>query len=282
MPYAIPPNMLAKFGRHGDTMVAHITRKEAEKLSKDGGSWTKNPWTGLPEFWGGADQGGESDTAMGDTGGGFVDGFGGDTPGYGPGTQNFAGIEGPTNLSSILGDMAANASYNASIERSEGGGAGMAVAPGRLTGIPRDLYEFYQDKLAPFGKRVGKYASTITGAKVGGVFGAAALTPFGLTALGYGLGTVGGAWGGKKAFDKGFTAPTPEQLALAEGALGASGEGGNGNNDGYVGAIPRTEQATDPYANLKKLFFGNALADKYANRQQRVSLMGYGIPYARR
>lgn len=268
MPYAIPPNMLAKFGRHGDTMVAHITRKEAEKLAKDGGSWTKNPWTGLPEFWEGADTNGMSDTAMGDSG----MGFGGDTSMGGPGgyDANFGGygLGGIDTVSdaearSVFGDLSRGPELGDVM-------SGMETV----------------NTIGDWGDRalttLGKWGAMVSGAKLGGVLGATALTPFGLTALGYGLGTVGGAWTGKSAFNEGFTAPTSEQTALAEGIVGSNREGGDGDNDGYVGAIPRTEQIADPYASLKKLYFSNALTDKYTNRQQRVSLMGYGIPYARR
>jgi len=53
---AVPLRKLAKVlqgkGRRGDTMLAHITPKEAKKLKKMGGSGTTNPETGLPEFFG--------------------------------------------------------------------------------------------------------------------------------------------------------------------------------------------------------------------------------------
>ena len=47
---------LAKKGRGGDSMLAHITPKEAEMLKSAGGSGTINPDTGLLEFydWSGA------------------------------------------------------------------------------------------------------------------------------------------------------------------------------------------------------------------------------------
>ena len=43
-----------KKGRHGDTILAHISPKEALALTLNGGAGTKNPKTGLPEFsgWG--------------------------------------------------------------------------------------------------------------------------------------------------------------------------------------------------------------------------------------
>jgi hypothetical protein len=41
---------LPKYGRHGDSMVAHINPQEAALLKSMGGSGTINPVTGLPEF----------------------------------------------------------------------------------------------------------------------------------------------------------------------------------------------------------------------------------------
>ena len=53
---AVPLRKLAKVlqgkGRRGDTILAHISPKEAKKLKKAGGSGTTNPETGLPEFFG--------------------------------------------------------------------------------------------------------------------------------------------------------------------------------------------------------------------------------------
>lgn len=42
---------LQSYGRHGDTMLAHINPEEAALLKARGGSGTINPNTGLPEFW---------------------------------------------------------------------------------------------------------------------------------------------------------------------------------------------------------------------------------------
>jgi len=52
MPLKTLAKVLASKGRRGDTMLAHITPKEAKKLKKAGGSGTTNPETGLPEFYG--------------------------------------------------------------------------------------------------------------------------------------------------------------------------------------------------------------------------------------
>jgi hypothetical protein len=42
---------LEKYGRNGDTMLAHINPEEAQLLKSVGGSGTINPKTGLPEFF---------------------------------------------------------------------------------------------------------------------------------------------------------------------------------------------------------------------------------------
>lgn len=43
---------LQKYGRYGDTMLAHISPEEAQLLKDNGGSGGTNPHTGLPEFFG--------------------------------------------------------------------------------------------------------------------------------------------------------------------------------------------------------------------------------------
>jgi hypothetical protein len=50
--------ILRSKGRKGDTILAHITPKEAALLKRRGGSGTKNPATGLPEYDDGEDYGG--------------------------------------------------------------------------------------------------------------------------------------------------------------------------------------------------------------------------------
>ena len=42
---------MARAGRYGDTMLAHISPREASVLRQMGGSGTINPYTGLPEFF---------------------------------------------------------------------------------------------------------------------------------------------------------------------------------------------------------------------------------------
>ena len=43
-------NKIAKAGRNGDTMLAHVNPQEAALLKSLGGSGTKNPYTGMPEY----------------------------------------------------------------------------------------------------------------------------------------------------------------------------------------------------------------------------------------
>lgn len=52
-PQAFACGGLAKYGRGGDTILAHINSREAEVLRRMGGSGTVNPNTGLREFKGG-------------------------------------------------------------------------------------------------------------------------------------------------------------------------------------------------------------------------------------
>jgi hypothetical protein len=56
----------AALGRKGDKLLAHITPKEAALLKRRGGAGTRNPATGLLEFWDGGD--GEGDGSGGEDG----------------------------------------------------------------------------------------------------------------------------------------------------------------------------------------------------------------------
>jgi hypothetical protein len=99
---------LAKFGRNGDTMLAHINPQEARMLKRVGGSGTINPVTGLPEFMfaddsfdsfsleGGGGGGGEF-------GGGSDDSFGyGDFgPGDGGGSSGGSGLGGGAEVTGV-------------------------------------------------------------------------------------------------------------------------------------------------------------------------------------
>jgi hypothetical protein len=71
--------MLAGKGRGGDSLLAHITPKEAEILKEAGGAGTVNPETGLLEFydWTGT--------------GGTVSGYDGSTPSYESSPSSYSG-----------------------------------------------------------------------------------------------------------------------------------------------------------------------------------------------
>lgn len=97
-------------GRKGDTILAHINPKEAAMLKRAGGSGSKNPKTGLLEFWGNdpegnADAGRDNGTVGAEGQGGFGGPSGGPAMGgdYGYGQlseaeksqlANFAGVQG--------------------------------------------------------------------------------------------------------------------------------------------------------------------------------------------
>jgi hypothetical protein len=51
MPQPGVADELAKYGRNGDTMMAHINPQEAQMLKMMGGAGTINPTTGLPEYF---------------------------------------------------------------------------------------------------------------------------------------------------------------------------------------------------------------------------------------
>lgn len=66
---------LARAGRNGDELIAHISPEEAMLLEHMGGAGTRNPRTGLLEFWGlggGISSGGHGDAGDGSGGGGGI------------------------------------------------------------------------------------------------------------------------------------------------------------------------------------------------------------------
>lgn len=78
--------MLGSMGRGNDSLVAHITPREALALKAMGGSGTTNPHTGLLEFDDGGGDGGGGDGGGGDgADGGGSDSGGGDADGAGAG-----------------------------------------------------------------------------------------------------------------------------------------------------------------------------------------------------
>ncbi len=82
---------LATRGRYGDTMLAHISPAEALMLKRAGGAGTRNPRTGLPEFWAG---GPGSDGNGGTIGGTDRGGLGANPGGTGAGGIRGSGRDG--------------------------------------------------------------------------------------------------------------------------------------------------------------------------------------------
>lgn len=82
--------VIASYGRHGDSMLAHINPQEAELLRRRGGSGTTNPMTGLAEFFA------SGSSVKGDRGYGGALGGGalGGSSGTGSGAGGKAGLGG--------------------------------------------------------------------------------------------------------------------------------------------------------------------------------------------
>jgi hypothetical protein len=86
---------LAAQGTGSDSLIAHISPKEAAMLRQAGGSGSINPRTGLMEFYDGGDGAGEGEagdpggTGGGDNGNGPGSGVGGDMGGYEGGFGGF-------------------------------------------------------------------------------------------------------------------------------------------------------------------------------------------------
>ena len=116
-------DILERYGRNGDTMLAHITPGEARHLEQRGGSGTRNPHTGLLEFWGGDSPG----TAGGGGGEGGDNGVGG--PGNGSRGDSVSGfgdhgsLGGPGYSESDIGGPGGNGSNYA--DRSDGFGSAL-------------------------------------------------------------------------------------------------------------------------------------------------------------
>ena len=110
VPVADLAEVLAQFGRHGDTNIAHISPQEMMHLKRRGGSGSRNPVTGLPEFFADDGDDGQSDDAGEGSGESGTDGGSGDSdessdpgayddpgPGSGldDGTGSTSGLGGP-------------------------------------------------------------------------------------------------------------------------------------------------------------------------------------------
>lgn len=198
---------LSQYGRHGDTMLAHINPSEALMLRAMGGSGTINPHTGLPEYWGFFKNigrifkkavapvlGSIIGTMIAGPVGGAIGGSLGGSIGHpnqrvGPVAGGLGGFFGGPALTSGLGNLAS--------------GGGMSGLMGGLK--------------SGFGQSTGMLGNGLS-SLLGGGGGAAASAPFSThapTALSNALATKGGAGGG--------------------GLLSALGGGGNLLNTALLG-----------------------------------------------
>lgn len=90
---------LGRFHRFGDTELVHVNDNEISMLDAAGGANTRNPWTGLREFW--SEKGVDSKSGGGVGGSGGANGNGkggaaGDSKGGGKGSDGWGGGAGKT------------------------------------------------------------------------------------------------------------------------------------------------------------------------------------------
>ncbi len=103
-------------GRGGDTVLAHITPDEARLLKRRGGAGTRNPVTGLLEFYD-ADSGQGGDPSGGDSGGGGGGDSGGGDSGWGGGdwggssAPSFAGDNAQSGMANVSGSSTFGAGF---------------------------------------------------------------------------------------------------------------------------------------------------------------------------
>jgi hypothetical protein len=176
--------LLRKKGRGNDTMLAHITPKEAALLKRRGGSGTINPDTGLPEF---NDSGENGGGASSDTGGYL----GGDQTQFQQTNQDTsAPVQDQSNVQSaiqtdtgISSPYSASANYNPSEylggapvdqsvsqpainEAQIGGGAG---APGASTSVASGGGNWWDDTLKAAGGVSGILGNLAKAGVLGGI-----------------------------------------------------------------------------------------------------------------
>ena len=214
--HGMMPKDLAMFGRKGDTMVAHISPKEAKMMMKKGGKGTINPMTGLPEF--AEDDGGNDDGgSFGGDGMGGDDSLGGDSLGGDMGSENAdrdAGMGMADNANSLDGYGGGYADFG------DGAMPGGGFHQGGMMGETTEemassledagsIKESDSSQQPSWTDKFGKYVSGIMGAKAANVVASGLLTALGVTnpivGLGLGIGSsiIGGKLG-RGAYDRGI------------------------------------------------------------------------------
>jgi hypothetical protein len=245
-------DLLSLYGRGGDSVVAHISPKEAVLLKTLGGSGTVNPQTGLLEFF--DLSGGEGGSIIGETwGGGNPSGYGmgsgfGDWPGYGRDEEELAremdsghsGSEGAAAAGQDAGKKAAEALENGN----------QPSAINRIISKAADIGE------GIIGGKIGTAGAAILATLLG------VSNP--LVAAGM---LLGGAWAGKKGVDAAadwaseFDPSSPEaEKAFAKGP------------DMQAEGVPESDMSTSLDATFTSPV---AQADRAATRM-RIGSYGYG------
>jgi hypothetical protein len=132
---------LGAMGRGNDSLVAHITPREALALKAMGGSGTTNPYTGMLEFYD-ADSGQGGDPSGGDSGGGGDGGGGNDAAaavsdaigaGFGPESSGYGNQAGPgpnasTGMSAADPEGTAQAANMSTATAAQQAGLGVGIA----------------------------------------------------------------------------------------------------------------------------------------------------------
>lgn len=277
----LDPRILAQLGRYGDTMVAHISPREAMALRMMGGSGSINPMTGLPEFW---DDGGNDPGGMGgDTG---STGFGGDATGMGgdPSVEGYGNIDPDAaqtdtmalndDLGSILSDMENQASRNETIGRgfmADPSGYLGAVGMNYGKAVENAFWEAKEDPMGAISKSnipavlaaylfgvpgaaavaaaqgKGKQAGALGGMTIGGTIGG----PFGMAIgglAGYGLGSL---------FEGGVT--SPDMSDVESQSQGKEGSDYNSMAQNLIGGptgVSQAQAVSQPQASFDRDAFG--------------------------
>ncbi len=259
----------AAAGRNGDTLLAHITPKEAAMLKRKGGAGTRNPRTGLLEFWDGDADG--NGPGSGNAAGGAAGYGGGFGESSGAGSSNAAGGAGGYGGSWGGYNSPGNAGFGNASNNPE-----LAKAPetygqyGYSPGIGESISDFFSRNnpfpgmvnnpvatlanfgLSPLGlpyasqalnalaETVGKGIASLTGTDPN------AIGPAGSEATAGGGGvdpSTGQPTGAPSPADGGFKPLTPQQLAAAA-------------QPGANPTTPAAVRAADPQAQAARMAYG--------------------------
>jgi hypothetical protein len=233
-------HLLESQGRNGDNMLVHVNPAEALILKMLGGSGTKNPHTGLFEFYGSEGGAGSMGKSTGGQGSAGADKSVGGDRGGGPARS------GVGNENSAAGGLSAekrDTSYGGGYSGGSGsGGGGQGSAPAITTkwGNENAYNGDVNDTADPgvdLGVGLGEGIGTAAGAVVAGELGAAVLGGFGSLIdklAGWGHVTIGG----QSVTDK------RDSFKDGSGSGGASniGRGNSRGDSGNLGGLGQTAQ----------------------------------------